>query len=72
MKCTCGSGGHPRKCNLHTKGYQCHIDEINLWNAIPDGLSEEDEKDLEEAIENFLKSSRAAYQEALMLEGGSK
>lgn len=28
-KCTCGSGGHPRKCSLHPWAYQQHIAELN-------------------------------------------
>lgn len=27
--CTCGSGGHPRWCDLHPKAFKEHIAEIN-------------------------------------------
>lgn len=28
--CTCGSGGHPRKCELHPWRYRMHCDELDL------------------------------------------
>ena len=31
-KCTCGSGGHPRRCRLHPWTYQQHISELNHDN----------------------------------------
>lgn len=27
-KCTCGSGAHPRRCNLHPDAYEKHITEL--------------------------------------------
>jgi hypothetical protein len=31
--CTCGSGGHPRRCDLHPGAYEEHIAELNRENA---------------------------------------
>jgi len=28
-RCTCGSGAHPRRCNLHPEHYQQHCDELS-------------------------------------------
>ena len=27
--CTCGSGAHPRRCELHPEAYQQHVEELN-------------------------------------------
>lgn len=27
--CTCGSGGHPRRCDTHPDAYDAHIAELN-------------------------------------------
>ena len=32
--CRCGSGGHPRKCELHPWAYDLHRQEINLYGEI--------------------------------------
>ena len=47
IDCTCGSGGHPRKCEKHPLGYDFHrFDMItdNLWQMI---------NDLEEVVEKL-------------------
>lgn len=31
--CTCGSGGHPRRCELHPEVYDKHIAELNAENG---------------------------------------
>lgn len=31
--CTCGSGGHPRRCDLHPSRYDAHIAELNAENG---------------------------------------
>lgn len=31
-RCTCGSGGHPRRCTEHPERFQAHIDELNAEN----------------------------------------
>lgn len=36
--CTCGSGAHPRKCDKHPYAYRLHIAELNLFQAVADGL----------------------------------
>ena len=28
-RCTCGSGGHPRQCELHPNAYERHVAELN-------------------------------------------
>lgn len=28
-RCTCGSGGHPRRCDLHPDAYDAHLAELN-------------------------------------------
>lgn len=28
-KCTCGSGGHPRRCRIHPWAFQQHVFELN-------------------------------------------
>lgn len=30
--CTCGSGGHPRRCDLHPGAYEAHVRELNEEN----------------------------------------
>lgn len=30
--CTCGSGGHPRRCDLHPGAYERHVAEIDAEN----------------------------------------
>lgn len=37
--CTCGSGAHPRKCELHPHYYRLHIASLNV-----DGYLQEDEE----------------------------
>lgn len=32
MRCTCGSGGHPRVCYEHPGAYERHIAELNEAN----------------------------------------
>lgn len=27
-RCTCGSGGHPRRCELHPEAYAAHLAEL--------------------------------------------
>lgn len=36
--CTCGSGAHPRHCNLHPANYQLDVDEINAEYALQDNI----------------------------------
>lgn len=31
--CTCGSGGHPRRCAAHPQGYDLHVLTLNYENA---------------------------------------
>jgi len=33
LRCTCGSGGHPRDCAMHPDRRQMHCQEIDLLNA---------------------------------------
>lgn len=42
--CTCGSGGHPRRCNNHPGAYEHHIQELDEITA--------DELELEKNDEN--------------------
>lgn len=46
-RCTCGSGGHPRKCKVHPWAYQQHIMDMNH-----DGLYDQ-VQELEERIEKL-------------------
>lgn len=42
--CTCGSGGHPRRCELHPGAYEEHCREIDRENALfPDEDSDSQE-----------------------------
>jgi hypothetical protein len=34
VKCTCGSGAHPRRCKQHPYGYDQHVAELNKLTAI--------------------------------------
>lgn len=35
--CTCGSGGHPRKCNRHPNAYRHHVAELNAIGSVEAG-----------------------------------
>ena len=34
--CRCGSGAHPRECELHPELYRLHIAELNVEAHLPD------------------------------------
>jgi hypothetical protein len=49
--CTCGSGAHPRKCELHPAAYALHVAMLNVENVCQDQPRGQDRfNELDEAI----------------------
>lgn len=76
--CTCGSGGHPRKCDMHPEAYRLHVALLNV-EAILDseGLRASIESadrmyacvdELEEAAKEFGAQAERKKQQALVAE----
>lgn len=63
QRCTCGSGGHPRRCELHPLSWDSHIAEINFVGALddpePEGTPQEHLAELRRRYDSYEKAQRA-------------
>lgn len=61
--CKCGSGGHPRRCEVHPFTFDAHVAEINfedaLYDTAPDGTPEGHLVELRRLYEAYEKADRA-------------
>lgn len=48
-KCRCGSGAHPRRCNVHPWGFRLHVAKLNAFLALADAYESERDFTREEA-----------------------
>jgi hypothetical protein len=53
--CRCGSGAHPRKCDLHPERYRLHVAELNVEAYLPEG-----DKDALAAMDELLAAITGA------------
>lgn len=64
--CRCGSGMHPRRCEIHPHRYQQHCDEISVENLLDDVARLKRERDeLLEALKEAVPIARRVSAEPL-------
>lgn len=63
QRCTCGSGGHPRRCALHPLSWDSHIAELNFLGALddpePEGTPQEHLAEIRRQYDSYEKAQRA-------------